>query len=1698
MKLQMKLLLLFLLLASTLIAGAVQNDPINRVVGSDQNDTILTSLPGTIFGNDGNDTITGSTGDDIIYGDDVSTLTYELNISNIDFNEHNISRIEILSKDHDVENHYYQNIQENVNNKLLLTLSSIDKNVSIKFVETVIHTERSWWYNFVTNEIDNVQNSSLDYQRPYSVIANLDINITNELFNTMALYAYVVDSSNDIVDVVNVATEVVEQNITVGSGAGSITSSRDNKFVFVSNYTANSISVINTVSNTVDENIIGIPSPSWSVVSRDNSMLYAKSGTDRIYEVNLTNYTANDLTGADICSSGDIHNIDISADGSKLYAPCVLDNGTNSSVIVVPTDGTAFSTITNVGNTLNEAEVSPDGQFVYVQERKDNDADNQIELYKYDISNDTFVRDYDITTSEANWQIEIASDNKTAYIANSTELIIYDLDAASVMSTHTLPSGSSIGLVLSPDEKYVYMTISNSAGIHIFDTVNQSFSFVDAGFATNTPTYRVNSTFISKNITNIVPTLTIENISNSIGTNTNVYGLDLAISRDGTKAYVAGYTGLVIVNITNPNAPIILGSLDTNSPAYDVTLSSDGTKAYVAASSAGLVIVNITNPNAPIILGSLDTNGSAYGVALSRDETIVYVADNDLGVVVVDISDETNPFSIATHDTTGYAEEIVLNANESQAYIADGNKGLEIINISTPSAPSSVGNLTGIGYVNAVALSADENTIFAAVLGAVGTGLVIIDVSTAISPASLFTLDTQGYWPHDISLSSDESKVYIADDSNGLVVVDVTTLTSPVLLGAFGTDGVATGSTLSADESKVYIANGSSGFTILDAQISPVPTSIGKYDVTDALPLVLSPDGNTAYIANGGGGLLILDITSPGSPTYLGSYDTVGSAYGVAISADDNRAYIADSGDLVILDVSDKTSPSLLGSYTTAGSAYGVTLSKDGTKAYVADYSSGLSIINVQNSASPSLLGSYDTAGTSRAVTLSPDGTKAYVSDDDNGLVIIDVANSAAPTLLGTFDDGGHINGAVISSDGTKAYLSDFSSSGLEIVNVSNSTAPTLLGAYYSNGAPLGVALSPDEKRAYLADSNKGLITIDITNSSTPVHDRSYSIDGNASKVVVSSDGTKAYVTNTKGFRAVDVGLSGYTNVDSNAGSFDLNITLDDVNFDDINLTVTSSDTSIMNVGAFDTNVTHTEYTGSVITIGFTLTGIVGQADALITINDGNVDANYTHIINVYENSEYKINLSSLDMNTNEIESLTLVGDKNITVSSGFTTGDNNLSFYNQLDGNYSIFVETNQSGVMTTWWYNFTTGKFDQTNDNSANFESLLNSGDVIGIDSSFLQWGDVLASEISVLATGGVLQFSEGSSPLSISKTAAHDAMQNAMSIELWFKQDQNNTKQTLITDDNGTDISFYIGINRFNEINATLFDGSAKSLGGSNLIKRGEWNHILLMHNSSTGALFINGVQKTSNSVSTLNSGGDTIYVGSTSDEDASFVGLMDELRIWDTDTPIISVGHFMYNQRQETNTSLIGHYHFDERVGDTYFDVSADHDAVVSSNAYKAPMRLNFLNSGIDFDGSNYVDVLNNAYNYSNSQFTISTWAKFESVTSMMLLHMGSENGEGDDGFSLKTVNGQIQFRAYGNQNIAIDSRKFDLNDSQWHNYTITYNGYDAVLYIDGERENSHYVESFSMYDDSEPLYFGADAYFGDKNFYGQMAEVVILS
>ena len=113
-------------------------------------------------------------------------------------------------------------------------------------------------------------------------------------------------------------------------------------------------------------------------------------------------------------------------------------------------------------------------------------------------------------------------------------------------------------------------------------------------------------------------------------------------------------------------ALVNVGTIDTPGDAKGVEVA--GGLAYLADGLSGLRVIDVSVPGAPVELGAIDTPDRAFDVEVVNG--LAYVADDASGLRVIDVSDPTAPVELGAIDTPGpFARDVEVVGN--LAYLAD-------------------------------------------------------------------------------------------------------------------------------------------------------------------------------------------------------------------------------------------------------------------------------------------------------------------------------------------------------------------------------------------------------------------------------------------------------------------------------------------------------------------------------------------------------------------------------------------------------------------------------------------------------------------------------------------------------------------------------------------------------------------------------------------------------------------------------------------------------------------------------------------------------------------------------------------------------------------------------------------------------------------------------------------------------------------
>jgi YVTN family beta-propeller protein len=176
--------------------------------------------------------------------------------------------------------------------------------------------------------------------------------------------AYNIVGLNGVISVIDIATDKVIANVTVGAWPNDVEFSPDGKKAYVPNEDSNTVSVINTATNTVTATVNGLNSPGKVAVTPDGKKIYVLNIGNTISLIDTTTNTV----VATLNIMNDHSGIAFTPDGKKVY----VTNDNNVSVIDTETNTVIANLI--VGNTPQGVAVTPDGKKAYVTNYFSNDV----------------------------------------------------------------------------------------------------------------------------------------------------------------------------------------------------------------------------------------------------------------------------------------------------------------------------------------------------------------------------------------------------------------------------------------------------------------------------------------------------------------------------------------------------------------------------------------------------------------------------------------------------------------------------------------------------------------------------------------------------------------------------------------------------------------------------------------------------------------------------------------------------------------------------------------------------------------------------------------------------------------------------------------------------------------------------------------------------------------------------------------------------------------------------------------------------------------------------------------------------------------------------------------------------------------------------------------------------------------------------
>lgn len=585
-------------------------------------------------------------------------------------------------------------------------------------------------------------------------------------------------------------------------------------------------------------------------------------------------------------------------------------------------------------------------------------------------------------------------------------------------------------------------------------------------------------------------------------------------------AYCAYLNGLVILDVSKPQAPALVSRVYCEGGGHDVDVW--GGYAFLADDVAGLQVIDVSDPCHPSIVARYDTPGHASSVKIV--DGYAYVGDGsggDCGLIILDVSKPADPRFVSQYASNGMCEKITIAGK--YAYIGQIFLGLEIVDISDPHQPT-LAAFYSMCSSDEICVAGD----IAYVTGGCGGSrdwpdeysiLDILDVSDPTHPAPLgeYVYYT-GYGGGPVAIRGGHAFVAFCDENSVRRVgaIDVSDPSQPTWAGSVAIEGGL--SDLQIRDDVLYAATGSGGFQTLDVSVPSAPTVLGGWSEARGPAGIAGRDG-LGFMADGPGGLCVLDLSDPLAPHTVAHLPLPGSQSDVDLAGD--IAYLVDFPDaLNLVDISEPSQPVLLSRIVDGVRAAVV---RD-DYAYIAAGEPGLRIYDVSNPVLPTLVGQCDLTG--YAWDLEVAGGYAYVCTFHEGLQIVDVSDPMHPALRSVIRIEHEYMMSLALID-TYAYMPT-NNQHLQIFDVSDPDEPRL-AVTFPMSCLTNISATGDRlyMNSYDASFMSGITVVDVTARLAPVVVDYYGLPGGCQDVLV--DGPNLFVASWSslavlGFEGASVG----------------------------------------------------------------------------------------------------------------------------------------------------------------------------------------------------------------------------------------------------------------------------------------------------------------------------------------------------------------------------------------------------------------------------------------------------------------------------------------------------------------------------------------------------------------------------------------------
>jgi gliding motility-associated-like protein len=924
-----------------------------------------------------------------------------------------------------------------------------------------------------------------------------------------------VSGTNVTTPIVATAPTGFEVSLSEGSGyGGSVTITQNNQVVYVRSAAADAAGDISgnvvlssTGASSVNVAVTGVVNALPMVNQVSNQSVTNGSSTQ---PVNFTGTEGdsfswtNDTPGIGLPASGtgniasfnavNTSNTPVTATVTVTPVPpeyAYIPNSEPNNVSVINTATKGMVTTIAVGKGPVGVVVSPDGTRVYIT----NSLAGTVSVINA-LTNQVIST---ITVGDFPAGIAISPDGSLVYVANQGSVNISVISTATnaVSATIDMTGNDPSDICVSQDGKWIYCAAQGENAIVIINAATNTIAskITIAGvngveYMTTSPTG--NRVYVTgRNNNNLLAINSITNVliaTIPLGS----YADEVAVSPDGSRAYVTSSNDVFVVNTTTD---AIITTIPVVGGPSGVSVTPDGGSVYVTSQVSGNITVISTATNTI-------TNTISAGQGPIAIGNFITTANGCLGVPInftITVKPGVLKGTISASAVTGSISACVGNASASPDIEQFSVLGTNVTTSITATAPTGfeVSLSAGGGYGNSVTFTQNNQVVYVRSAAADAAGDISGNIVLSSTSAPGINVAVTGL----VNALPTVNQVSSQSIANGAATQPVnftgagntftwTNDTPGIGLPASGTGNITSFNAVNTGNSPLtatvtvtpagtagsaYIPNSASNtVSVINTATQTVTATI--LVGTEPIDVAISPDGTRVYVTN-------YNNTSTGTVSVINAItnqviSTVAVGVkpdGIAISPDGSLVYVANPGSQTVSVISTATNTVSATINLSGYDDLDVSVSQDGKWIYVTVPDQNTIII--VNAATNSIASKMNVgSGGVLTVCTSPTGNRVYVTGGSNNDLL--VINSTNNVLIANISLGGYAGDAAISPDGSRVYVA--SSNEIYVVNTITDAVVATIPVASSEG----ISVSPDGSSIYvIAGVNKVMVISTATNA---------------------------------------------------------------------------------------------------------------------------------------------------------------------------------------------------------------------------------------------------------------------------------------------------------------------------------------------------------------------------------------------------------------------------------------------------------------------------------------------------------------------------------------------------------------------------------------------------------------------------------------